>query len=456
MGKKIVLDLVFHAQSLNYDQGFGNLQELKKITTWDGFNHILVSRYAIRYSILDMLKETGLWNIAGKSELVLSGSKKNQDTVDSEGSDESNDSEENTESEKKESGVVQMRRDLIYSSDENGNKKIVEYPEFFYFGYLVTDSDNILKKTAPVRISHAISLNPYRNNPLFYANLGVMNRSGHQGSNPINTEEHLDFYIYNITIDIDDLKELRYTHDSIEKSAVELCEKYDISNKSSEVIGFLTKKKDKKFQNNEDGKITNFASKLKIEEKSEFEKEIKKTFSLDSKITEESIILEKNNSPEYFYEKLEQFLKTVFNLKRNIKGRCEDLSPWISVVGLYNNGEFYDIYKDRISVEKTRTYGVEREEITHKEDNKIKPGVTYIREKTEEGLEPTFVIDNLGKQAEIKKDNGNISSVSSGIILYTRGIKVKTKDQDIQSNNDKEDVIKSIISFTKQTDETKG
>ena len=48
----IVLDVVFYANSLNYDQGEGNYQELKKITKWDGRQYVLVSRYALRYSIL--------------------------------------------------------------------------------------------------------------------------------------------------------------------------------------------------------------------------------------------------------------------------------------------------------------------------------------------------------------------------------------------------------------------
>jgi len=36
--KYIVLDVVFYGSSLNYDQGQGNYQELKKITKWDGKN----------------------------------------------------------------------------------------------------------------------------------------------------------------------------------------------------------------------------------------------------------------------------------------------------------------------------------------------------------------------------------------------------------------------------------
>lgn len=36
MSRFIVMDIVFYGGSLNYDQGTGNYQELKKITKWDG------------------------------------------------------------------------------------------------------------------------------------------------------------------------------------------------------------------------------------------------------------------------------------------------------------------------------------------------------------------------------------------------------------------------------------
>jgi len=68
----IVLDVVFYANSLNYDQGAGNYQELKKITKWDGKQHILVSRYALRYSILHWANKLfpNDWKLAGTDELI--------------------------------------------------------------------------------------------------------------------------------------------------------------------------------------------------------------------------------------------------------------------------------------------------------------------------------------------------------------------------------------------------
>ena len=68
--KYIVLDMVFHASSLNYDWGSGNYQELKKITKWDGRQYVLVSRYALRYSILHWGNKLfpDRWKVAGPKE----------------------------------------------------------------------------------------------------------------------------------------------------------------------------------------------------------------------------------------------------------------------------------------------------------------------------------------------------------------------------------------------------
>jgi len=73
MGRFIVLDIVFYGGSLNYDQGSGNYQELKKITKWDGKQYTLVSRYALRYSLLETGKSIGLWKLVDGSNLQRAG-----------------------------------------------------------------------------------------------------------------------------------------------------------------------------------------------------------------------------------------------------------------------------------------------------------------------------------------------------------------------------------------------
>ena len=339
MGKKVVLDIVFHAQSLNYDQGGSNYQELKKVSTWDGFNHVLASRYALRYSLLETLKESGFPIADGKNgNLQLSGS-----------------SDKN--------GVVQVNPNILQDAT------IKNFPEFFFFGFLITKAKTnkrkgeepttqgtengfTIQKPAAVKISHAISMNPYRNSPLFYANLGMMKRINKQGSNPFTSEEHLDFYIYNITMDIDQMKQISYIADKGDEQKIELAE-------------------------------------------------------------------------DEFRDYFGQLLEAVFNLKRNIKGRTEDLSPWVSVIGLYNEKEPIDIYKDRIYLNKKHTYEVARSE------ESTKPGSTLIKETIEEGTQPSFTIHDSNKRGEIK-------------IYHRKYVDVLCQ---AEKTNDEESVIKRIIDF---------
>jgi len=95
---------------LNYDQGVGNYNELKKITKWDGKQYSLVSRYALRYSILETAKNLGLWQLAN-------------DTSDFQRAGEG------------ERTVIQPSVKLLLSGE------ILNYPEFDLFGYLITNTN---------------------------------------------------------------------------------------------------------------------------------------------------------------------------------------------------------------------------------------------------------------------------------------------------------------------------
>lgn len=167
MGKFIVVDVVFYANSLNYDQGSGNIQELKKITKWDGKQYTLVSRYALRHSILYHAHSLfgDKWHLAGSDEL-------------------SNDQ-----------GVVQAKgepKDLIE-----------KFPEFDLFGYMMTKGkEAATTRSAVAALSHAVSLVPFNYDSHFNANLDVAKRSGKPTSiNPFTREEHYSYYVYSIVID---------------------------------------------------------------------------------------------------------------------------------------------------------------------------------------------------------------------------------------------------------------
>lgn len=275
----LVLDIVFYAGTLNYDQGAGNYQELKKITQWDGTIRIQVSRYALRYSILEMASKNYPkdWKLAGKDELTVK------------------------------SKVVQKKKET----------DTLTFPEFDLFGYLIAtagENDEAGEQEArvsPVKITHATSLNSYNFDSHFTANLGMMRRAGEKGSNPVNMEEFKGFYIYNITLDIGRIGKL---------------------DSSDEVNA------------NKDSRIR-------------------------------------------------QLLETIMYLKRDIKGKREDLSPWLVVAGIYNDMN-YDTYIDRIELLKSKKHSIMREESKKQEGDKTIIDVTHY-EQSDNAFKPKFKIYEL-------------------------------------------------------------
>ena len=306
--KYIVMDVVFHASSLNYDWGAGNYQELKKITKWDGRQYVMVSRYALRYSILHWGNRLypDNWKLAGSQELHTD----NKDVV------------------------------RLKAESEVGEKKYSEFlteifenfPEFDLFGFMVAEkgkNSSALTRTSPVKISHAISLTPTDIDAHTMANLDITKRAGGTGSNPVTIEEKTDFYVYNITIDVNRIgKYLRSEH-------------------GNENIG-------------------------------------------DINIDEEKA---KNRVAE--------LIDIILNMKRDIKGRREDLSPWFVVVGKYESGK-YESYMDKIRLDRKTHYKVKR---THKKEGDTE----IIENEIEEGLMPFFYIDA-----------NEIDETANNILVYYR------------------------------------
>ncbi|MCZ7399048.1 MAG: type I-B CRISPR-associated protein Cas7/Cst2/DevR [Candidatus Methanoperedens sp.] len=300
----------------------GNYQELKKITKWDGKQHILVSRYALRYSILHWANKLfpDKWKLAGREEFELV-----------------------------KGGVAHPKQTLI------NDKNILDFPEFDLFGFMIAEKGEAKAATtrvSPVKISHALSFTPYNYDSHFMANLDVMKRAGGPGSNPVTIEEKKDFYVYNVVIDVNR-------------------------------VGKYTKE--------EHG---------------------------DEKVGDISI--------DNMSERIIQLVETIFHLKREIKGRMEDLSPWLVICGLYNNGK-YETYLDKIELAKSHLYKV----ITKEKETKDNEG-RMIKEMECETIEkdaPKFIIDidcgqnpMLATQEEVKTKikaflEGNNSSQ---IIVYKR------------------------------------
>ncbi|CAM4194909.1 type I-B CRISPR-associated protein Cas7/Cst2/DevR [Saccharibacillus endophyticus] len=157
MSKALTLSLIFKANSLNYGEGIANISELKKIHRGNGDVLTFASRQSLRYDIVRLGNEWFDWNL---------------DVVD------------------KSKGTLQFQEALT----------IADSVEMDLFGYLKTNK-NSMKRPAVARLSHAISLEPYRSDIEFLNNMGLAERIG-ETPNLANIEQHESFYAYTITLDL--------------------------------------------------------------------------------------------------------------------------------------------------------------------------------------------------------------------------------------------------------------
>lgn len=158
MGKTLTATFIVEAGSLNYGEGFGNISELKKFNRADGNMYTFASRQALRYDIVRMGNEWYEWNLD-----VVSKAK----------------------------GTVQY----------NDDATIQDSVEMDLFGYLKTGKKSI-KRAAVVRLSHAISLEPYNGDMEFLNNMGQAGRIN-EDPNLANIENHISLYTYTLTIDLE-------------------------------------------------------------------------------------------------------------------------------------------------------------------------------------------------------------------------------------------------------------
>ena len=165
MGKSITASIIFEAQSLNYGEGIGNISELKKLTRNDGNYYSLETRQALAYDIRRLGNEIFGWNLQ---------------TVD------------------KSKGTIQFKNEYTIKDSE----------EMDLFGYMKTakkgddDKGGSLIRSAAARVSTAISLEPYKSDMDFLSNKGFADRIG-EHPNLANSEQHLSYYSYTFTIDLE-------------------------------------------------------------------------------------------------------------------------------------------------------------------------------------------------------------------------------------------------------------
>jgi len=160
LGNRILTaSFVFEASSLNYGEGIGNYSELKKLTRGNGQQYTFISRQALRYDIVRIGHELFGWNLQ-----VVS----------------------------KDKGTVQFRDDVT----------IRDSVEMDLFGYMKTEKGGSGRtRSAVVRLTHAISLEPYKNDLEFLTNKGMADRIN-ADANLANIETHMSFYTYTITVDL--------------------------------------------------------------------------------------------------------------------------------------------------------------------------------------------------------------------------------------------------------------
>ncbi|ASJ08830.1 hypothetical protein A3L11_06175 [Thermococcus siculi] len=457
MGRFLVMDVVFYGSSLNYDQGSGNYQELKKITRWDGRQHTLVSKYALRYS---MLNDSGIF---GENE-IAPGNVFIKDT-----------------GEKSKGDVFNPKPDVLFSGE------ILKYPEFDLFGYLVTKSEPTQSRTAPVRISHAVSMTPFYYDSHFNGNHWIAQRALRAGlttklePNLFTVEEHYSYYIYTVVVDVDNVGRFSVFTTKIDdvKTALDnLKTEGENAKKIEEYRTFFEsnskgRKKGKKESapansltlSSKEGKLGIAEVKLEklrivpIVDPTGNNKEVK-LYEIQFDLGEEAR-----------RERVLKLVRAVLNLKRNIKGRQEVLTPKLLILGIYKNKP-YDTFKDRIQLlgEFEEEEYIEVEEKEGKIIKRVKR-ITAGENGTEEYIEEIVESNSEGSNEktvrvrrkrsvsrkrtvvfEINGTNGNIKQVASkeGLTCYIKKLlfnESKNCGEENENRKNKDGALPEILIF---------
>lgn len=159
----LTVTMVFLAESANYGEGVGNISTLKKMSRGNYEQYTYISRQAMRYNIMQQ---------AGWDNTPVDGK----------------------------SGVVQFAPSAT----------IQDYPEIDLFGYMKTSSKEEGKgdkggastRSAAVRLSNAIALEPYQSDLEFLTNMGLAKRQNLENG-IAQSEIHRAFYTYTVTADLD-------------------------------------------------------------------------------------------------------------------------------------------------------------------------------------------------------------------------------------------------------------
>jgi len=178
MSKGLTFTTIFKAMSLNYGESLGNISELKKFNSGDN-TYTYMSRQAIRYELYKTLSEQFKMD---KKRAPLD----------------------------KKQGVIQ------FSPKVN----IEDHAEADLFGYMKTvKREKSGTRSAVVRITPAVALEPYLNDIEFGTNKNFADRIN-DNPNPFQFEHQSSLYSYTITIDLD-----RIGEDENDKKKIKASEK---------------------------------------------------------------------------------------------------------------------------------------------------------------------------------------------------------------------------------------
>lgn len=165
----LTVTIVFQASSANYGEGLGNISTLKKLTRGDGEQYSYISRQALRYNIVNEMDE----------ELA---------PLSAEGSGDKT--------------VIQYAKDA----------SIKNAPEIDLFGYMkTTKGSNSAVRSAKVRLSNAISQEPYTDDYDFLTNMSLANRIRKQEQDDkfngsiAQSEIQQSYYVYTVAIDLEQI-----------------------------------------------------------------------------------------------------------------------------------------------------------------------------------------------------------------------------------------------------------
>ena len=192
----LTITMIFNAQSLNYGEGIGNISELKKLTRGDGKVYTFASRQALRFDIARLGEKMFDWNLQ-----VVDNSK----------------------------GTVQFGEEYTIKDSE----------EMDLFGFMKTISKKEGQnggsdtRSAAVRISNAISLEEYKSDMDFLNNKGFADRIN-QFPNLANIEQHLSYYTYTVTIDLNKIgvdQKIELSKEEKMKRVIELLEIIKVLNR---------------------------------------------------------------------------------------------------------------------------------------------------------------------------------------------------------------------------------